>query len=117
MHRVLFGDMLLILGVNVGITPAVALTLFFFFFNDTATPEIYPFSLHDALPIFISNSMRSRGKAKRASMKECKEFGKGECRLAPLFQAQCVAVPPAGRGTETPSVATAMSEQIGRAHV
>src|SRR2546422_10231136 len=27
---------------------------FFFFFNDTATTEIYPLSLHDALP--ISNS-------------------------------------------------------------
>src|SRR5258708_39954531 len=26
-------------------------TLFLFFFNDTATPEIYPLSLHDALPI------------------------------------------------------------------
>src|ERR1022692_1969447 len=25
--------------------------LLFFFFNDTATPEIYPLSLHDALPI------------------------------------------------------------------
>src|SRR4051794_41848990 len=24
---------------------------FFFFFNDTATPEIYTLSLHDALPI------------------------------------------------------------------
>src|SRR2546426_5585751 len=28
------------------------LILFFFFFNDTATTEIYPLSLHDALPIF-----------------------------------------------------------------
>src|SRR4051795_7275119 len=27
------------------------LVLFFFFFNDTATTEIYPLSLHDALPI------------------------------------------------------------------
>src|SRR2546422_7838404 len=27
--------------------------LFFFFFNDTATTEIYTLSLHDALPIFI----------------------------------------------------------------
>src|SRR5437868_12864665 len=27
--------------------------LFFFFFNDTATPEIYTLSLHDALPISI----------------------------------------------------------------
>src|SRR4026207_2186554 len=30
----------------------VRLFLFFFFFNDTPTPEIYPLSLHDALPIF-----------------------------------------------------------------
>src|ERR1022692_4235056 len=27
------------------------LFFFFFFFNDTATPEIYTLSLHDALPI------------------------------------------------------------------
>src|SRR5215203_3954258 len=27
---------------------------FFFFFNDTATTEIYTLSLHDALPIFIT---------------------------------------------------------------
>src|SRR3712207_8839249 len=27
-----------------------------FFFNDTATTEIYTLSLHDALPIFISNA-------------------------------------------------------------
>src|SRR2546430_14421462 len=29
---------------------------FFFFFNDTATTEIYTLSLHDALPIFTSCS-------------------------------------------------------------
>src|SRR6266446_8857710 len=29
----------------------VRLSLFFFFFNDTATTEIYTLSLHDALPI------------------------------------------------------------------
>src|SRR5437899_9752475 len=28
------------------------IVFFFFFFNDTATPEIYTLSLHDALPIF-----------------------------------------------------------------
>src|SRR2546430_11513503 len=28
--------------------------LYFFFFNDTATTEIYTLSLHDALPIFAS---------------------------------------------------------------
>src|SRR2546430_10312245 len=30
--------------------------LFFFFFNDTATTEIYTLSLHDALPISRSSS-------------------------------------------------------------
>src|SRR3712207_7137099 len=28
--------------------------IFFFFFNDTATTEIYTLSLHDALPIFVN---------------------------------------------------------------
>src|SRR3712207_7998032 len=27
--------------------------MFFFFFNDTATTEIYTLSLHDALPIYV----------------------------------------------------------------
>src|SRR5258706_247532 len=31
-------------------------TAFFFFFNDTATTEIYTLSLHDALPICLSAS-------------------------------------------------------------
>src|SRR3712207_8166952 len=30
--------------------------MFLFFFNDTATPEIYTLSLHDALPIWIVRS-------------------------------------------------------------
>src|SRR2546422_5111134 len=34
--------------------------LFFFFFNDTATTEIYTLSLHDALPIW-TGQQRSRG--------------------------------------------------------
>src|SRR2546421_8265158 len=33
------------------------LLVFFFFFNDTATPEISPLSLHDALPICSSPSI------------------------------------------------------------
>src|SRR5258707_12279817 len=32
--------------------------LFFFFFNDTATTEIYTLSLHDALPIYQSAGQR-----------------------------------------------------------
>src|SRR5690349_22182333 len=35
--------------------PSMSLFLFmFFFFNDTATTEIYTLSLHDALPISLS---------------------------------------------------------------
>src|SRR3712207_8760729 len=30
--------------------------VFFFFFNDTATTEIYTLSLHDALPIFTNKN-------------------------------------------------------------
>src|SRR3712207_7585432 len=36
--------------------------MLFFFFNDTATTEIYTLSLHDALPI-CANSARRRGVA------------------------------------------------------
>src|SRR2546429_6112557 len=43
--------------------PVGLLTLFFFFFNDTATTEIYTLSLHDALPI----SARARKVARRES--------------------------------------------------
>src|SRR5688572_32751195 len=31
-----------------------------FFFHDTATPEIYTLSLHDALPIYCMNTVRFR---------------------------------------------------------
>src|SRR2546430_12474958 len=35
--------------------------LIFFFFNDTATTEIYTLSLHDALPIWCRAASRCRG--------------------------------------------------------
>src|SRR5256885_15768542 len=38
----------------------VTLISFFFFFNDTATTEIYTLSLHDALPICIVSCLRLR---------------------------------------------------------
>src|SRR5262249_60672431 len=42
----------------------LSLSFCFFFFNDTATPEIYTLSLHDALPIssFVSGAMAKAGK-------------------------------------------------------
>src|SRR3989442_2583683 len=35
---------------------------FFFFFNDTATTEIYTLSLHDALPIYLISPFAKGGK-------------------------------------------------------
>src|SRR2546421_7139215 len=37
--------------------PYLVSTSFFFFFNDTATTEIYTLSLHDALPILTATSV------------------------------------------------------------
>src|SRR6202161_4056319 len=39
-------------GQEVVILRSASRTLLIFFFNDTATPEIYPLSLHGALPIY-----------------------------------------------------------------
>src|SRR6266704_3594881 len=41
--------------------------LFFFFFNDTATTEIYTLSLHDALPIFDRRGADGGGDPARRS--------------------------------------------------
>src|SRR5438034_10291844 len=40
------------------ILPALVLLVFLFFFNDTATTEIYTLSLHDALPICLGELAR-----------------------------------------------------------
>src|SRR5438094_8744261 len=39
--------------------------VFFFFFNDTATTEIYTLSLHDALPIYGMRARRARSGHRR----------------------------------------------------
>src|SRR5256885_12186584 len=41
-----------------------SINVFFFFFNDTATTEIYTLSLHDALPIFELAAVRLGENAK-----------------------------------------------------
>src|SRR5256885_12998406 len=38
------------------------MSFFFFFFNDTATTEIYTLSLHDALPIYGARAGRHPGR-------------------------------------------------------
>src|SRR5258707_4300076 len=44
----------------IGVPVLRVLPLFFFFFNDTATTEIYTLSLHDALPICEAHGRRAQ---------------------------------------------------------
>src|SRR2546430_11521172 len=66
---------------------------FFFFFNDTATTEIYPLSLHDALPIYWAACLRSRrgprwqGRRLRGSARD-KRARCGTSRIPPTFSAR-----------------------------
>src|SRR2546422_4405230 len=46
---------------NVSTTSLNSAVSIFFFFNDTATTEIYTLSLHDALPILAREHRRRRG--------------------------------------------------------
>src|SRR2546422_8439907 len=43
------------------------LIFFLFFFNDTATTEIYTLSLHDALPISLQSYWKTRARHARSS--------------------------------------------------
>src|SRR5690349_23918488 len=54
----------------------------FFFFNDTATTEIYTLSLHDALPIYQYRMNRQRGRIERLLAAPPGELGPvpGWCR-------------------------------------
>src|SRR5256885_11989271 len=49
--------------------------LLFFFFNDTATTEIYTLSLHDALPIFRCARCASRRRDPRARARTPRQGG------------------------------------------
>src|SRR5262249_6655561 len=42
------------------LAPLLSVSCIFFFFNDPAPPEIYPLSLHDALPILLPVSSGSK---------------------------------------------------------
>src|SRR3712207_8930733 len=45
----------------------MSLAVWFFFFNDTATTEIYTLSLHDALPILRTSMITTFGRRRSAS--------------------------------------------------
>src|SRR3954449_13273673 len=59
-HRVRLVGVDLLPHVQVGAGPFVCALVLFFFFNDTAPPEIYPLSLHDALPIWLRLAIPGR---------------------------------------------------------
>src|SRR2546429_8274381 len=48
---------------------------YFFFFNDTATTEIYTLSLHDALPIFPPGLRDRSHRTPRARNRRCRKRG------------------------------------------
>src|SRR2546422_11101711 len=52
-------------------TFAPSLSLLFFFFNDTATTEIYTLSLHDALPIYPAPGWKKRVRFDAPMLKLC----------------------------------------------
>src|SRR3712207_6863269 len=59
----------------------------FFFFNDTATTEIYTLSLHDALPISIENyAKKLLGKSTRDILPEDYKNYKGKGGVGQLLE-------------------------------
>src|SRR2546426_10799921 len=78
---------------------------FFFFFNDTATTEIYTLSLHDALPISPSSRPPTTRGARSAATRRSVEAP------APTAPTSATTSPPAT------SSDTSASAEIGRAHV
>src|SRR2546425_10322135 len=64
LFHVLVGCGLLMLKVSRLKLPVIWLlvSMWLFFFNDTATTEIYTLSLHDALPIYLPHRQACRGR-------------------------------------------------------
>src|SRR2546427_9308851 len=102
--------------------------LFFFFFNDTATTEIYPLSLHDALPIlrvqasFHARSTRAVDPSDLAgffSPLMTAWFSRREPGRGPADNGRLPARPPGMAADAGPQPCAAHTQwpEIGRAHV
>src|SRR5436309_7679789 len=73
----------LVLSINSYVFLSLSLVFStFFFFNDTATTEIYTLSLHDALPIFgrLHPVRRARGAAAGRAARQCQAYEKSRRR-------------------------------------
>src|ERR1039458_10887335 len=64
-------------------------SVFLFFFNDTATTEIYTLSLHDALPIYCGFGTRDSGLGIRGSGLEIKRSEEHTSELQSLRHLVC----------------------------
>src|SRR5256885_9037077 len=70
---------------------------FFFFFNDTATTEIYTLSLHDALPISLSDRMGGEGPARGGHSRAACGTRRGRSAAAPAAGGEWESTPPEPR--------------------
>src|SRR3712207_9122651 len=83
----------------------------FFFFNDTATTEIYTLSLHDALPIYT----RLIGIITRRNLNS--QLSKGDSSSIPEIIDILIrngVIPNEGRSRESAEVITAMGERVDK---
>src|SRR5256885_12276447 len=79
------------------------ITHFFFFFNDTATTEIYTLSLHDALPIYYATAnafMDQFAGYRNRQVTAGERHGHTRSINWPLWQAGGMAIDAAGRSGE-----------------
>src|SRR2546426_10912622 len=102
------------------------LSFFFFFFNDTATTEIYTLSLHDALPIYGGHLRAHQERAPRRRVGNGLRMTLMLGRLPPVvaLAAACASGGASGGTTPTPYTPSSAQvgdrpaqPQIGRAHV
>src|SRR5438093_4177637 len=56
--------------MSAGFPPCHVHSFFVFFFNDTATTELYTLSLHDALPISQRHAVQARGQIAPADARD-----------------------------------------------
>src|SRR5256885_5144528 len=71
--------------------------MFFFFFNDTATTEIYTLSLHDALPISMNISRKPRVEYGRVN-------GRPQLRRAVTIENPCGTIKSNDSGSREPPI-------------
>src|SRR5260370_35153732 len=104
----------ILLSLSFSVLPLVFI-LVFFFFNDTATPEIYTLSLHDALPIW--NDLPGTG-PQRSGASEARESIGYKLSLPAEPRRGCRSrIRDAFWGTQAPICRGRQVKQIGRAHV